>query len=118
MPGVSAPGIFRPPPPVNEPVRGYAPGSPERASLQLRLEQMKNERLDVPLTIGGEEVRTGTTVEAVMPHRKSHVLADVAKGGPGHVQQAIEAAANAHADWSRMPWHERAAVFLLCATGG
>jgi 1-pyrroline-5-carboxylate dehydrogenase len=115
MPGVSAPGIFRPPPPVNEPVRGYAPGSPERASLQLRLEQMKNERLDVPLTIGGEEVRTGTTVEAVMPHHKAHVLADVHQGGAAEVERAIGAAAEAWEDWHRLPWEDRAAVFLRAA---
>jgi 1-pyrroline-5-carboxylate dehydrogenase len=115
MPGVSAPGIFRPPPPVIEPVRGYAPGSPERASLQLRLEQMKNERLDVPLTIGGEEVRTGTTVEAVMPHRKEHVLADVHQGCAAEVERAIGAAAEAWEDWHRLPWEDRAAVFLRAA---
>ncbi len=115
MPGVSAPGIFRPPPPVNEPVRDYAPGSPERASLQLRLEQMKGERLDVPLKIGGEEVRTGTTTEAVMPHRKEHVLADVHQGGVAEVARAIDAAAEAWEDWHRMPWEERAAIFLRAA---
>jgi len=115
MPGVSAPGIFRPPPPLNEPVRGYEPGSPERASLQLRLEQMKNERLDVPLTIGGEEVRTGKTVEAVMPHRKEHVLADVHQGRADEVERAIGAAAEAWEDWHRLPWEDRAAVFLRAA---
>ena len=115
MPGVSAPGIFRPPPPVNELVRGYEPGSPERASLQLRLEQMKNERLDVPLTIGGEEVRTGKTVEAVMPHRKEHVLADVHQGRADEVERAIGAAAEAWEDWHRLPWEDRAAVFLRAA---
>jgi 1-pyrroline-5-carboxylate dehydrogenase len=115
MPGVSAPGIFRPPPPVNEPVRDYAPGSPERASLQLRLERMKAERLDVPLKIGGEEVRTGKTHEAVMPHRKAHVLADVHQGGAAEVERAITAAAEAWEDWHRMPWPERAAIFLRAA---
>jgi len=115
MPGVPAPGIFRPPPPVNEPVLGYAPGSPERARLQLRLEQMKNERPDVPLVIGGEEVRTGTTREAVMPHRKDHVLADVHQGGAAEVERAIGAAAEAWEDWHRLPWEDRAAVFLRAA---
>ena len=115
MPGVTAPGIFRPPPPVNEPVLGYAPGSPERARLQLRLEQMKNERPDVPLVIGGEEVRTGKTLEAVMPHRKDHVLADVHQGGAAEVERAIGAAAEAWEDWHRLPWEDRAAVFLRAA---
>jgi 1-pyrroline-5-carboxylate dehydrogenase len=115
MPGVSAPGIFRVPPPVNEPIKDYAPGSPERASLQLRLEQMRNERLDIPLIIGGEEVRTGKTREAVMPHAKEHVLADVHQGGPKEVEAAIEASAEAWEDWHRVPWEERAAIFLRAA---
>jgi 1-pyrroline-5-carboxylate dehydrogenase len=112
---MSAPGIFRPPVPVNEPVRSYEPGSPERTELRARLRQMEGERIHVPLVIGGKDVSPDETFEAVMPHRKSHVLADVAKGGPGHVRQAIDAAREAHADWSRMPWHERAAVFLRAA---
>jgi 1-pyrroline-5-carboxylate dehydrogenase len=112
---MSAPGIFRPPPPVNEPVKTYAPGSPERAALQVRLRELEGERIHVPLVIGGKDVSTDDTFEAVMPHRTSHVLADVSKGGSGHVQRAIDAAREAHADWSRMPWHERAAIFLRAA---
>jgi 1-pyrroline-5-carboxylate dehydrogenase len=112
---MSAPGIFRPPPVENEPVRGHGPGSPERAALQLRLEQMRNERLDVPLVIGGKDVRTGSTREAVMPHDTAHVLADVHQGGADEVQQAIDAAAAAWEDWHRWPWEERAAVFLRAA---
>ena len=112
---MSAPGIFAPPAPVNEPVRSYEPGSPERAELEARLQEMEKERIRIPLVIGGKDVSTDETFEAVMPHRKSHVLADVAKGGPEHVQQAIDAARAAHADWSRTPWNERAAVFLRAA---
>jgi 1-pyrroline-5-carboxylate dehydrogenase len=105
-------GIFRVPPPRNEPALDYAPGSPERANLRVTIERMRNERSDVPLVIGGKEVRTGDTFEAVMPHDKDHVLADVHRGGDEHVGQAIEAARDAHHDWSRLPWEERAAVFL------
>ena len=115
MPGVSAPGIFRVPTPVNEPIRDYAPGSPERASLQLRLEQMRNERLDIPLIIGGEEVRTGTVKAAVMPHDKGHVLADVHQAGPNEVEAAVKASGEAWEDWHRVPWEERAAIFLRAA---
>ena len=115
MPGVSAPGIFRVPTPVNEPIRDYAPGSPERASLQLRLEQMRNERLDIPLIIGGEEVRTGTVKAAVMPHDKEHVLADVHQAGPNEVEAAVKASGEAWEDWHRVPWEERAAIFLRAA---
>jgi 1-pyrroline-5-carboxylate dehydrogenase len=112
---VSRPGIFRPPKPSNEPVKDYAPGSPERAELQRRLSEMENERMELPLVIGGEDVTTAQTAEAVMPHRKSHVLADVHQGGAGEVERAIGAAGEAWEDWSRLPWEERAAVFLRAA---
>jgi 1-pyrroline-5-carboxylate dehydrogenase len=115
MPSMSAPGIFRPPPAANEPVRDYAPGSPERESLQRRLREMAGERLDIPLVIGGEEVRTQTTTEAVMPHKKSHVLADVHQGGAAEVERAIKASEDAWYDWHRTPWEDRAAVFLRAA---
>jgi 1-pyrroline-5-carboxylate dehydrogenase len=112
---MSAPGIFRPPPPRNEPVRDYAPGSPERASLQIRLEQMKHERPEIPMVIGGEDVQTGKLREAVMPHDKDHVLAEVHQGGANEVEQAIKAAGEAWEDWHRLPWEERASVFLRAA---
>ncbi|HKV69318.1 MAG TPA: hypothetical protein VJN72_14600, partial [Gaiellales bacterium] len=65
-------GVFTLPRPFNEPVRDYAPGSPERASLKSRLDAMASERIDIPMVIGGKEVRTGRTGNAVMPHRKDH----------------------------------------------
>jgi 1-pyrroline-5-carboxylate dehydrogenase len=112
---MSTHAIFRPPPAHNEPIREYAPGSPERARLQLRLEQMRNERLEIPLVIGGQDVFTGETKPAVMPHDKEHVLAEVHQGGAEHVQLAIDAAAKAWEDWSRWPWEERAGVVLRAA---
>ena len=107
--------IFRPPPAENEPVRSYAPGSPEREELRVRLAELQSQQLELPLVIGGEEVRTGKTFEAVMPHKKSHVLATVHKGGVPEVERAIAAAGEAWQDWSRWPWEERAAVFLRAA---
>ena len=89
---MSAPGIFRPPAPHNEPVKGYEPGSPDRAQLQARLREMEGERIEIPLVIGGKDVSTGQTFEAVMPHDRDHVLADVHKGSAQHVEQAIAAA--------------------------
>ena len=76
---------------------------------------MSAERLHIPLVIGGERVETGATFEAVMPHKRAHVLADVARGDASHVEQAIAAARAAHPAWSRTPWHERAAIFLRAA---
>jgi len=112
---VGAHGIFRVPPARNEPVRDFLPGSPERASLQTRLTQMAGERIEAPLVIGGKEVFTGKTREAVMPHDREHVLADVQQGGAAEVQAAIAAGAEAWKDWSRWPWEERASVFLRAA---
>src|SRR2546426_8418859 len=111
----AAPGLFRLPLPENEPVKSYAPGTPEREELRLRLQQMQSEQIEAPMVIGGEEVRTGDTFESVMPHDKDHVLATVHSGGAPEVERAIKAAGEAWADWHRTPWEERAAVFLRAA---
>jgi len=108
-------GTRRLPPPVNEPVKAYAPGSPEKAELKARLKSMAAERLDIPLVIGGKEVRTGDKAQAVMPHDHRHVLADWHRASKDHVAQAVEAAAKAHREWSRWPWEDRAAVLLKAA---
>ena len=96
--GVTSTGIFRPPAAQNEPVKAYAPGSPEREELRARLREMAGERIAIPLVIGGRDVSTAETFEAVMPHDKDHVLADVQQGGGDHVEQAIAAAREAHHD--------------------
>jgi len=108
-------GIFTLPTPVNEPVRDYAPGSPERASLKRRLDELSGQRIDIPMIIGGREVRTGKTAESVTPHDRSHVLADYHVGGADEVAAAIAAAAEARAEWAATPWEARAAVFLRAA---
>ena len=112
---MSRPAIFRPPPPRNEPVLGYEPGSPERAEVQARLTEMAREPIEIPVVIGGEEIRTGDTFDAVMPHDKEHVLAHVHMAGAAEVDKAIAASAEAWEDWHRLPWEERAAVFLRAA---
>jgi 1-pyrroline-5-carboxylate dehydrogenase len=112
---MSAPGFFRLPPAVNEPILSYAPGSPERQELRRSLEELRGQRQDLPLVIGGEDVRTGRTATAVVPHDHRHVLADAHLGGPAEVERAIGAAAAAWPDWSRTPWVDRAAIFLRAA---
>ncbi len=107
--------IVRLPDPVNEPVRSYAPGSPERASLEKRLERMLDERLEIPLLIGGREVDTTARGQAICPHDHAHVLAEFAQAGAEEVEQAIAAAASAWREWSEMPWEARAGVFLRAA---
>ena len=104
-----------PPLPFNEPMRSYAPGSAERATLQARLGELAADQLDMPLVIGGRDVRNGRTVPAVMPHRTAHTLGTVHWAGQPELQRAIEAAGAAWPDWSRLPWTERAAVFLRAA---
>jgi 1-pyrroline-5-carboxylate dehydrogenase len=108
-------GIRRMPMPVNEPVRGYAPGSPERAELKARLTSMAGERVEIPIVIGGEEIRTGNLAHSSMPHAHDHVLADWHKAAPEHVDRAIAAARAAHTEWANWPWEDRAAVFLRAA---
>ena len=108
-------GTRRVPLPVNEPVKSYAPGSPEKAALKARLASMAKERVDIPIIIGGREIRTGDLAQAVMPHDHQHVLADWHRASPEHVHQAIAAAKHAGADWANWAWEDRAAVFLRAA---
>ncbi len=108
-------GNFNVPVPINEPVRGYAPGSPERASIEARLTSMAAEQIEIPVVIGGEEHFTGNTIDAVMPHDHKHVLAKVHLATPELVQQAIDSCEEARPEWAAMPWSGRAAVFLKCA---
>lgn len=108
-------GIIQVPPPVNEPVRDYAPGSPEKASLKKRLDELLAEKIDIPLVIGGREVRNGNTAEAVCPHDHGHVLATYHQAGADEVQAAVEASQEAFREWSEMAWEDRAAIFLKAA---
>ncbi len=112
---MSANGIFTAPAPRNEPVLSYAPGTPERRAIRSALDRMAGERIEITPRIGGRRVTTGNLAKAVMPHDHGHVLATWHKAGAREVQAAIDAALEAHSGWSRMPWQERAAVFLRAA---
>lgn len=107
--------IARLPSTHNEPVLSYAPGTPERAALKSALESMPKERVDIPLVIGGKEVRTGRTIEVRAPHRRELLLGNAHQGGKAEVERAIQAASAAYPSWSQAPWTTRAAVFLRAA---
>ena len=105
----------RVPPPQNDPNLGYAPDSPERAELKARLAAMADETVDIPVIIGGREIRTGQTGTVVMPHRHAHVLATYHKATPELVREAVDAALAARREWASWPFEDRAAVFLRAA---
>src|SRR4249919_1359903 len=105
-------GHRRIPPPINEPVRSYAPGSPERTSLKARLAAMAGEKIEIPLVIGGKDLKTADTGQVVMPHDHRHVLAEFHKADAAHVGQAVDAALAAHKEWASWSFDDRAAVFL------
>ena len=96
--------------PANEPVKEYRPGSPERAALEKELERQSNEVVEIPIIIGGKEIRTGDMGEVVMPHNHEHVIARYHKVGEKEVNMAIEAAMKAKKDWENTPWIERASI--------
>lgn len=108
-------GVRRVPAATNEPVRGYAPGSAERAALAARLTRMAAETIEIPLVIGGRRIHTGDTGTVHNPCDHRQVLARYHKATPALVREAIDAAATAAADWSRWRWEDRAAVFLRAA---
>jgi 1-pyrroline-5-carboxylate dehydrogenase len=108
-------GVRKVPPPQNEPNLTYAPGTPERVELKARLAAMAAERIDIPVIIGGREIRSGRTATAVMPHQHAHVLADYHKASAEDVQQAVSASNEARCDWANWSWEDRAAVFLRAA---
>lgn len=103
------------PTPHNEPVLSYAPGSAERATLKAELARTREERADVPLLIGGQEIRTGNTFEMVEPHDHQRTLGVCHAGDASTLNQAVDAAIAASHDWALMPFEDRAAIFLKAA---
>jgi 1-pyrroline-5-carboxylate dehydrogenase len=108
-------GFFKVPVPKNEPVQGYAPGSKEREELKQMLNVLKSKTVDIPMHIGGKEIRTKDIRTMHPPHERSHVLGTYCYGDESHVKLAIEAAMTAKPSWARLPWEERAAIFLKAA---
>jgi len=115
----STPAVFnghrRVPPPVNDPIKSYAPGTPERASVKTRLKEMAGEVVEIPLFIGGKEVKTGSCGQVVMPHDHKHVLGGYHKATETHVADAIAAARAAQKEWAAWSFDDRAAVILKAA---
>ncbi|MEN9953361.1 MAG: L-glutamate gamma-semialdehyde dehydrogenase [Bacteroidota bacterium] len=108
-------GHYSLPLPKNETVLSYAPGTPERARLKEVLAELKSKQVDVPMYIGGKEVKTGNKIAIRPPHEKKHILGHFHYGEAKHVKAAINAALTAKADWESMPWESRAAIFLKAA---
>ncbi len=108
-------GILRVPEPVNEPVKNYKPGSPEILALDATIEEMLGQEIEIPIIIGGEEIRTGDMGDCRCPHDHGHLLGRYHKAGPAEVEKAVKAAAAAWKDWSEMDWRARAAIFLKMA---
>lgn len=107
--------FFQVPVPTNEPVKSYAPGSPERAEVQATLAQMTNEKQDIPMYIGGKEVYTSDKRPLSPPHNHKHILGHYSRGTKEHVQAAVDAALAAKKDWENTSWEHRAAIFLKAA---
>lgn len=108
-------GDFYYPLPINEPVLNYGPGSAEKKALKATLAKLKSEKIDVPMYIGSEEVRTDKKVEMRPPHERKHLLGHFSAGDASHVKKAIAAALKAKDKWAAMSWENRANIFLKAA---
>ncbi len=106
---------FKVPEPYNEPVRIYGPGSPEKEELKAKISELKSKELDIPLIIGGKEIRTENTSEIRIPHNHSVKLGVYHKAGAEEVDMAVKAALNAAGEWAAMPWEHRVSIFLKAA---
>lgn len=108
-------GVYRLPNITNEPIKSYAPGSPERKALKEKLAEVKNTVVDLPMIIDGKEIRTGKLMDIRPPHEHKHLLGHYHQGDASHIQMAIQAAMKAKPAWEKMNWESRAAIFLKAA---
>lgn len=108
-------GIYNVPKAVNEPVKSYAPGTPEREAVAAAFKQMYNITVDVPLYIGAEQIRTGKTKTMTPPFDHKHVVGQYHEAEKEHIEKAITTALEAKKKWANMPWEQRASIFLKAA---
>jgi len=108
-------GFFHVPKAVNEPVKSYAPNSPEKAAVLAAYKKMWNETIDVPMYIGAEQIKTGNTRTMSAPHDHQHIVGTYHLAEKSHIEKAIAAALEARKNWANMPWEHRAAIFLKAA---
>src|SRR5665213_3697273 len=108
-------GVFKVPTPVNEPIKNYAPKSVERIELQATLKHLRGQEMDIPMYIGGKEVRSNDKVRLAPPHDHKHTLGYFHKSGKEHDTQAINAALAAKPKWAELAWEHRASIFLKAA---
>ena len=110
-----ASGFYKVPKAVNEPVKSYAPGSPERDELISTYKKMYAENVDIPFYIGGKEIRTGNTVDINPPHDHKHKVGQFHLAERSHIEEAVESVLKAREKWAATPWQDRAAIFLKAA---
>ena len=108
-------GFYKVPMPHNEPVKSYAPGSPERAEVKAMLAKMRSEEIEVPMVIGGQRIKTENKIRIAPPHDIQHTLGYFYQGGAEHVHMAIDAALKVRSKWQALEWEDRAAIFLKAA---
>jgi 1-pyrroline-5-carboxylate dehydrogenase len=108
-------GVFQVPEPINEPILSYSAGSPEKATLKAMISELRSKVSDIPMIIGGKEIRTEQRLEIRPPHDLKHLLGYYYMGDKSHVVMAIDAALEARSKWQALPWHHRASIFLKAA---
>jgi 1-pyrroline-5-carboxylate dehydrogenase len=111
----SSSGFFHVPLPKNEPVLNYAPGAPERIKLKKAIDELLSKQVEIPMFIGGKDIKTGNLKEIRAPHDHAHILGYYHEGDEQSVRQAVEASLAAREKWAAMPWEHRASVFLKAA---
>jgi 1-pyrroline-5-carboxylate dehydrogenase len=101
--------------PSNEQIKSYAPGTPERNDIKTKLKELKNREIEIPIIIGGKEIKTGNLGQCILPHDHGTAVGTYHKSGDKEVQMAIDASLKARIQWADMDWQERVSIFLKAA---